>query len=210
MDKKTFKEKQNENEFLFFKKMALKRLARMMTAYELYTYLIDKSATEGIAKQIVHEFKAKKYVNDDAYTKWYIETKKFIEGPKLITDKLKQKGVSNEIIQTYVSQIDEANCLSESISKRLKSSHHQNRQQLMLKLKRYYLQKGFNFDVVSACVKKAVNALDINEYVLLEKELEKIIRKSKGVLDKQKMLEKLYRKGFRYDDIKHALERLDI
>lgn len=210
MDEKTFKEMQDENAFLFFKKKALKRLAQMMTAYELYTYLIDKGALEGIAKQIVFDFKEKKYLNDDAYVTWYIASKKLREGPRLLIDKLKQKGVDIELINRYVSQIDEANCLDVSLKKKLKGSIQQNRHQLTTKLKRYYMQKGFSFDIVSMCVKQAVSKLDINEQDLLEKDLAKLLRQSHQVFDKQKTIEKLYRKGYLIDDIKQALEAIDI
>ncbi len=209
MDEKIFKEMQNENAFLFFKNMALKRLARMMTAYELYTYLLDKGASEAIAKQIIYDFKTKKYLDDDAYAKWYTEVKQLIEGPRLITEKLKQKGVSADIIHRYVDHIDESACLNASIAKKLKGGKHQNKHQLVMKLKRYYMQKGFRLDIVSECVKDAVNRLDIDEEALLKKELDHILRKTSGHIDKQKISERLYRKGYRYDDIKKAIEGIN-
>lgn len=210
MDEKTFREMQEENAFLFFKRMALKKLARMMTAYELYTFLIEKGSKEGIAKQIIHDFKLKKYIDDDAYAKWYVSMKQMQEGPRLITEKLKQKGIASDVINTYVSQIDEYACLKDSIDKKLKGKTHQNRHQLTMKLKRFYVQKGFSLDVVSACVKEAVSSQFIDEKALLKADIDKLIRKSKETIDKQKMIEKLYRKGYRYDDIKEALEGIDI
>ncbi len=209
MTDEQYKEMHQENAFLFFKRLALKRLSRMMTAHELYTYLIDKGSSEGIAKQIVHDFKEKKYVNDDTYAKWYITSKQLIEGPRLMTDKLKQKGVDLNIIKTHLKLIDERLCLHQSIAKKLKGKNNQNKHQLMIKLKRYYMQKGFHLEVVNQVVKENVYALDIDETSLLQKDLDKLLRKTK-VLDKQKLIEKLYRKGYRYDDIKTAIEEVEI
>ncbi len=206
MNQKTFKEMQQENAFLFFKRIALKRLSRMMTAYELHTYLLDKGAPLSIAKQIVHDFKKKKYINDEAYTKWYVSSKQFIEGPRLITDKLKQKGIALETIKTYVDTIDEKACLQASINKRLNGQKNKNKHQLKMTLKRYFMHKGFDLGVVSVCVEEAVSHLHINERALLEKEVAKIIRKAKDGIDRQKLIEKLYRKGYRYDDIKQVIE----
>ncbi len=210
MDDNIFKEMQEENAFLFFKRLALKRLARMMTAFELYTYLIEKGAHKGIANQIVYDFKTKKYLDDDTYAAWYISSKSLIEGPRMITDKLKQKGVSDDLINKHLNLINERDCLTKSIAKKIKGKTNQNRQQLKLKLKRYYMQKGFSLDIVSACVNEAVSHMKIDESSLLKKDLEKLIKKSKEDINKQKIIEKLYRKGYRYDDIKHAIEAIDI
>ena len=207
MDEKRFKEMQEENAFLFFKKIAIKRLANMMTEYELYTYLIEKGASKAIANQIVFDFKKKKYVDDNTYTKLYIASKQLIEGPRMIADKLKQKGINHEIIRHQLSFMDEATCLKQSIHKKIKGTTSKNKKQLTVKLKRYYLQRGYNLNIVNECVDKAVSKVTIDEKSMLEKDIEKLVKKSKETIDKQKLIEKLYRKGYHYDDIKQAIGR---
>lgn len=210
MSEQTFKEMQEENAFLFFKRLALKRLARMMTAYELYTYLIDKGASQAMSNQIVADFKQKKYVNDEAYTAWYIDTKKYIEGPKRMRDKLLKKGVDQALIDQYLKTIDEYACVNYSIKKRLKGTNNQNKKQLTIKLKRYFMQKGFHLEVVNTCVNDIVSQLDIDEMTLIKKDIDKMMRKAKQPLDKYQLIEKLYRKGYRYSDIKQIVEEMNI
>ena len=208
MDDKLFKEMQEDNAFLFFKKIALKRLAKMMTAYELYTYLMEKEASKAVANQIVFDFKKKKYIDDDAYTKLYISSKQYLEGPRLIMDKLKQKGIHQETIRHHIKQIDEVACLKSSIAKKIKGTPSKNKRQLTDKLKRYYLQKGYNLSAVNETVEKAVSKVKIDEKLLLDKEIDKLVSKAKDQIDKQKLIEMLYRKGYHYDDIKVAVGRI--
>jgi len=83
IDLKTYHELIDENEFSTFYRMCILKLKKMQTRYELKTLMESKGAKQKIIKQVLSKLENRKYVDDDEYTKIYIQMKSSSKGPNI-------------------------------------------------------------------------------------------------------------------------------
>ncbi len=208
-DAKSYQNMMRENDFVHFDKLGIMHLKKMQTTKELSDYLISKGAKEPIVKQLVLKYTERKYLDDFAYTKFYIQLKQNSDGPQMLSNKLREKGISKELIDSFIKHIDEHQILSHQLPKKMNSIKNKSRKQVIQTLKGYYLRKGFSLEAVEAQIKKAMSSYQVNELELIKKEYVKLLKKSQNKEDKQleyKIIQKLYAKGFKIEDIKKAIE----
>lgn len=185
--------------------MGLAKLKKMMTVLEMSRFLEEKGAPISLVKQLIHYMIERKYLNDLHYVKTYIELKKYQEGPQMIAHKLKEKGISAALIESFVYQIDEQNVLKVLIPKKIQTETKKTKQQVLKKLKEVYIKKGFSIDVIESVLLEASYLYQGDEKALLEKDY----HKAKAKLSKtyegydliRKIKEKLYQKGYPYEAI---------
>jgi regulatory protein len=189
--------------------MGLNKLRKMMTVQEMRTFLIEKGAKEGLVKQLIFYMIDRKYLNDMHYVKTYIELKKYQEGPLMIAHKLKDKGISDALIESYVFGYDEKQVLYTLISKKIQSETKKSKKQTLIKLKETYLKKGFNLEIVESLLHELSHLYQGDEKALLEKDYQKIKQKLmkhyEGYDLKKLLKEKLYQKGYALDEIKEIM-----
>lgn len=208
-DSKSYQEMITENEYVHFDKLGIIHLKKMLTTKELSDYLLSKGAKEAIVKQLIKKYTDRKYLDDYAYTKLYVQLKQNSDGPQMLHNQLREKGISHELIESFTKHIDENQILSHQIPKKMNSIKNKSRKQVIQTLKGYYLRKGFSLEVVEAQIKKAMSFYQVNELELIKKEYTKLLKKSHNKEDLQleyKIIQKLYAKGFKIEDIKKAIE----
>ncbi len=209
LDEKTYQNLIVENEYLYYQKLGIAKLKRMMTIHEMKAYLSLKGAKDVIIKQLIHDFIKKKYLDDVQYAKLYTQLKKTTDGPKAIENKLREKGISKEIVDQMTSQIDEPFILKESLPKKMASIKNKSKKQMIQTLKGYYLRKGFSLDAVDQVIKKNLSSYQVNEIDLIKKEAQKLMKKYKDKVEAKELnyfvTQKLYAKGFKIEDIKKVI-----
>lgn len=209
LDAKSFQVIMMENDYVHFDKLGIIHLKKMQTTKELSDYLLSKGAKESIVKQLVAKYTEKKYLDDYAYTKLYIQLKQNSEGPQMLHNQLREKGISHELIESFTKHINEHQILSHQVPKKMNSIKNKSRKQVIQTLKGHYLRKGFSLEAVEAQIKKSMSSYQVNELELIKKEYAKLLKKSHNKEDKQleyKIIQKLYAKGFKIEDIKKVIE----
>ncbi|TNF07736.1 MAG: hypothetical protein EP317_04235 [Bacillota bacterium] len=206
-DIKDYHQLMNDNEYLIFYKLALKKLKKMMTTYEMKTFLSEKNCRESIIKQILKTLTDKKYIDDVYYVKTYISLKSSSYGVKKLSYELKQKGVLFDLVEAELSKIDELPHIQQLITKKLPSLKNKSHYQTILKLKTYLLQKGFESDKIDHALSKLSydEKADLSN---LKKDFEKLEFKIKcddPYEKNQKIMSKLYQKGYKIEDIKKII-----
>jgi SOS response regulatory protein OraA/RecX len=203
-DTKTYHQLIQDNDFNIYFQLAIKKLKKMMTTHEMKVYLSDQGAKDDIIKQIIKKLKDKKYLDDELYLKTYISLKAHQHGPKKLSYDLKQKGIPFELIEQALDSIDESPVISDLISKKLLSLKQKPYQQKLRLLKSYLLQKGFSNDVIDHHL-STMTYDQQTDLICLKKDYDKLYQKIKSddVYEKnQKIIQKLYQKGYRIEDIK--------
>lgn len=210
LDEKTFQDLMIENDYLFYNKLGIAKLKRMMTIHEMRTYLESKGAKASIIKQLIHDYVKKKYLDDGLYAKFYTQLKKESDGPRAIENKLREKGISREIIDKEISQIDETAILRSALPKKMASIKNKSKKQMIQTLKGYYMRKGFSLDPVENTIKENLSSYQVNEIELVKKEAQKLLKKYQSKVEpgelKYFLTQKLYAKGFKIDDIKKVIK----
>lgn len=181
---------------------------QLRTKKEMRDYLYKKEYGSPVVYSVMERLEKLNYLDDEAYAQSFINTQlnTTANGPKIIQQKMVQKGVPSVIIEDKLSEIDEDRLLenaTEFASKQVRKQRRKSFQQMITKLKQGLYQKGYSGDIVS----QAIDDLDLERDDESEKEnLQLLIKKVEHRYDNPaKLINYLMTKGYRYDAIKQAL-----
>lgn len=124
-----------------------------------------------------------------------------------ITDKLLKKGFNEQVIEATLSKLEEYHYIDDEIF--TKSFIEQNKNYSKLVLCGKLFQKGIDADIIN---KYLDNITDESEVENCIKVINKILKslKIESFSDKQKLISRLSRRGYKIDVIKKALSELEI
>lgn len=182
---------------------------QLRTEKEIKDYLYKKEYHKDAVEFSLKKLRELHYLDDDNYAKSFINTqlRTTANGPKIIEQKLVQKGVPNNIIQDKIAEIDQDILLENAVEFAGKQARKQKRasfQQMLTKIRQSLYQKGFNGEITNEAIKKL--DLEVDEDEELTK-LKKMIDKVQHRYDTQaKLINYLMTKGYHYDEIKRVLD----
>jgi len=182
---------------------------QLRTEKEIKEYLYKKEYHRDAVDLTLQRLRDLNYLDDESYAQSFINTqlRMSANGPKIIEQKMVQKGVPNNIIQDKLAEIDQDILLENAIDFAKKQVRKQKRasfQQMLTKLRQSLYQKGFNKEIIE----ETIESLDLepDEEDELDK-LKVLVNKVKHRYDKPaKLINYLMTKGYHYDEIKRVLE----
>ena len=124
----------------------------LKTKRQVKDYLIKKGYSEEIAYHVIDKLKEYGYVNDEEYSKRYIESVSKSQGKRLIKYKLMMKGVKKQDIE---SAYELAECDDFSNAKLVAEKHIKNKERTkenIAKTYRYLIGKGFSYEQANYAV----------------------------------------------------------
>ena len=153
---------EQENNYHKIYTMCLKYLSlRIRSVFEMEEYLKRKNIDSDISKRIISDLLNKKELDDEFYTKAFINDKiKFTSmGPYRIIQELKKNKISDALIDKYIYNIDE-DILLDKINKIITKMIKSNKKKVNFTLKNKIYQKliGQGFD--SSMVLNELNKYD--------------------------------------------------
>lgn len=135
-------------------------------AFRLMTrWGVERSAQEGVLEQLQKD----RFIDDTRYAGAYIREKVNINGwgAYKITQQLLTKGISREIIEEQIAQIDKDSMgerLKTLMQRRIRTTKYTNKYQLRDKLLRYGASLGYDFALVSETARETISEIkDSNE-----------------------------------------------
>ena len=204
---------QFDQQYLEYEQMAIKKLKKMQTVFELKTFLESKGASKIIVKTLIDRYIKHKYLDDLTYAKTYVSFKKNTQGPKMLLEKLKEKGISQTIIDMVFKTYDEQAILHTLISKKIQKTQGKSVQQLKTQLYTHFMSKGFSSERIQDVISKNIMSYDVDEDALIKKTYELAFHKYSQTLNhydaSQKAFQKCVQKGFKYHVIKRVMEQLE-
>lgn len=128
---------------------------KMRTGKEVYDKLLELEFNEDVINQVIFDLEQLEYINDDEYTKKFIESNKKSKkiSKSMIKLKLKNKGIDNEIVEKYLEELDFNDF--EAIEKLLVKKKFNNELPFEEKNKiiAYCVRKGFSLEEVLKVIK---------------------------------------------------------
>lgn len=150
IDKKELVSVIQENEFVEALNKAADYVSKSLkTKKQVKDYLLRKGYTEEIAWSVVDKLKEYDYVNDQEYSKRYIESTSKTQGKRLIEFKLMSKGVRKDEIENAYAETD---INSKDNAKKIAEKYLRNKEitkENIAKTYRYLISKGFSYDEAS-------------------------------------------------------------
>jgi regulatory protein len=152
------------DDFEKFYKAAVRFLSfRPRSEKELRDHLTKKKCDDLTSERIIQSLKRDKFINDEEFTRWWIEQRTILKpkASRVIKFELKQKGISKELIESFFengegssSDLETAKTLAE---KKLRTIHDQtDKWKVQEKLGRYLAGKGFDWDTIKAAIDRSL------------------------------------------------------
>lgn len=179
---------------------------KMRCEKEIREYLEKKNIDNNSINNVVDKLKQNGYLDTQKYIKSYIYDKFNLSniGPLKIKNELLKLGFNDEDIDSGLSIIDKDELyskLNKLIDKRIIQIKHYNGSILKQKIIKFFIEKGFyKSDIEDILANKNLNNKDL---LLIEynKLYSKYSKKYSGVELENIIKQKLYQKGFNYNEI---------
>jgi len=179
---------------------------------EVIKYLQDKKATEKQTVDIVSKLVALGYLNDSIYSKNILDyCIKNHKGPRLLADKLRHKGIEDNIVSETVSNydysIEKENAL-ELVGKLITKNTTLPIRKQKMNIYQKLLRDGFNNEVINEVLNQ-VNFTD-DSLNLIAEEIDKLNTKYSSLSDsdrRNKIINRLINKGYTYSQINEYLNK---
>ncbi|MCL4418832.1 RecX family transcriptional regulator [Patescibacteria group bacterium] len=143
-----------------FYNKALKFLSyRPRSEQEVIKNLLRKKAPEDIIKKITAKLKEQKFLNDEEFVKWWVEQRRTFKprSLRLIKIELKQKGISNELVEKVINDvgftIDDLASAKKLVERKKEKWKNLPREQKFQKLSRFLASRGFSYDIIKEIFK---------------------------------------------------------
>lgn len=198
-------QKDNNNYMIY--DLALKYIkVKLRCEKEIREYLKKKNVGDDLVSNIIDKLKNDGYLNSDVYIKAYIYDNFNISniGPLKIKRKLINLGFDGEKIDEEISKLDRNDILTKlnkMIDKKISQTKNYGGYILRKKIIDYFKDKGFEL----SDIENILNNKNLCDHDQLKKEYDKMYNKyskkySGNELEKV-IKQKLYQKGFNYNDI---------
>ena len=207
LDRKKIENLLKENEYYDLYNKCLNYInKKMRSKKEILEYLKKSTTNQKYINNIINKLENIKLINDELYTKSFIQDKLFLSpnGPIKIKNELMERNIDISIINKYIEDIDEQviyDKLKKLIEKKIKTDHKNSTNMLKQKILYQMLNLGYEkYHIV-----EILDNSNFNNNILLE--YQKIIRK--GIFDKRIIKNKLYQKGYNMDEIEEVIKKMD-
>lgn len=142
------------------KKLALNNAFNLLSRYlktekELVNYLKNKKYSNETISYVLEKSNEFNFLNDETYAKNYVNIRKKTKGKRVIEYELKMKGVSAEIIEEALKEIENQ---QEEILILAKKFFKNKEKDLKIKEKlfRHLASKGFDFDEINFAINEVL------------------------------------------------------
>ncbi len=141
------------------RELGLRLLARRAhSRRELRDKLLQRNYDLDMINALLDDFSDRKFLDDAQFSRMFIEEEQRMRrsGPALVRDKLRQKGITSECIETLISeiyppalQVDNCRYLTH---KKIKHWTRPLEQKKITQLTGYLRNKGFNWDIIQQTI----------------------------------------------------------
>lgn len=125
---------------------------RPRTEKEIRDYLNKNEAGQTVAESMIIKLKEHKFLDDEAFTKWFIEQRSAFrpKGKTALVAELRQKGIDRELISdTFENEpIDELHLAKSALAKKLRQFERLPPDKRKEKIIGFLSRRGFSWDTV--------------------------------------------------------------
>jgi len=209
LDDKLFEEITTYNDSLGAYYDTLKKLNSKLRSEKELRNLLSKKYSSDIIDKTIERLKKDGYLNRGIYIQSFInDAYRFSnDGPYKIRKKLNDLGFTDEEITPYL-ELDFSDKIKHIIDKKAKSNNKYSNYMFKNKLNNYLINLGYNKDMFN----DYLNSISINNSDILEKEINKLIKKYQNKYQDNDLKifikNKLYQKGYSREEVDRLYEKV--
>ncbi|MFB9769739.1 recombination regulator RecX [Lactiplantibacillus modestisalitolerans] len=190
---------------------------QLRTEKEVHDKLRDEDLDDAVIEQTLAQLRGMHLLDDQQYADAYVRTAKRTsdKGPRVIRQKLRQKGVGEQLIDDALAgqfsldeQIENATAAATKLARHY---HRQAFKTLLQKVRQGLMTKGFGNDVISAALDQLTLEPDPDEqWQALVEQGTRLWRRNRKYAFAERALRtkrSLYQKGFLMDDINRFIDQ---
>ncbi len=159
IDEEEFKEIKSENDEKVSFDMAVSYLEKYVVSEKgLKDYLKKKNFADGVIKKTVAKLREYGFIDDEKFAKNYFESLSNSKGKRAIANKLRSKGVSAEIVESLLENVDEESEIEKATALAVKFvKNRQNDAKCKQKCVAHLIYKGYDYSVAQKATNYALN-----------------------------------------------------
>lgn len=165
IDEDDFQKIKEENDKKVAFDMAVSYLEKYSVSEKgIRDYLKRKSFQTDVVNSTIEKLREYGFVNDEAFAKNYFETLMASKGKRVIANKLKAKGVSSEIVEELMQNVEEEDEVEKAtlLAKKF-VKNRQNDTKCKQKCLAHLIYKGYDYSVAQQAVTIALGDLGEND-----------------------------------------------
>ena len=178
------------------------------TEKEVIDYLEEHDATPLMIKNIIKRLKSINFIDDDRYARIFIEEEiNHQKGPNAIRHVLYTKGITDDIIDKYLTNYDDDYLFDNALDMGRKTLKTVVGLPLVKQKESVYTRlyrMGYDYSIINRVL--AILEYSELDFSKLEKDYLKLKSKEE---DQNKIIQKLLAKGYNYSDIKKFISEID-
>jgi regulatory protein len=138
---------------------------RPRSRVEVKRYLRGKGLDEEVVADVLLRLEQAKYVDDETFARFWVENREQFRprSRRALRYELRQKGVSNAIIDRVLSSVDDEAAAWRAVEGRLGRWADLPSDRFRKKVMGHLSRRGFDYSTVSLTVKKAFQTLELEE-----------------------------------------------
>ncbi|MBN1218760.1 MAG: RecX family transcriptional regulator [Anaerolineae bacterium] len=138
---------------------------RSRSQAEVTRYLRDKGYPADVVDDTVSRLIERQYLDDVAFAHFWLDNRQQFRprGQQALRYELKQKGLSDEIIDTVLADVDEAASAWTAVESKLKRWQGLGETELKKKIVSFLNRRGFGYEVAYQVFDRAWSAKDLTE-----------------------------------------------
>lgn len=196
-----FKDIISENETAYIKRKAVVYVSKERSVYEFIVYLKGLDAKKELIAELTKTYKERGYLDDKEYASSYVSRYENKYGKNKLRLLLKNKGISDEIIEdTLKNHIDKnLEYKVKTLTLRVKKDNYKKTKETII---RRLINLGYEINEINELVDKYL-ADNFDEDKTIKPHYEALKRKNK---DANFIMNSLLQKGFSYEVVKRIIE----
>jgi regulatory protein len=138
---------------------------RPRSQVEVERYLQDKGYPPEVVASAVQRLLARQYLDDQAFVQFWVENREKFRprGQRALRYELRQKGISERVIETALADVAEAELAWAAVEKKLNGWRNLPAVDLKKKIAGFLGRRGFNYEVVNQAIERALTTLQLSE-----------------------------------------------
>lgn len=129
---------------------------RPRSSAEVRWYLGGKGVSGQVRDRVVDRLTAAKLLDDLAFAQYWVENRETFRprGKRLLRQELRQKGISDGLIDEILGDLDEVRSANEAAVQRVRRYAHLEDQAFREKMYGFLRRRGFDYEVIAATISR--------------------------------------------------------
>lgn len=135
---------------------------RPRSAAEIQRHLRQKGFDEPVVVQVIEQLQQVELINDESFANYWVEQRETFRprSQLALRQELQQKGISQDVMQTVLSQVDETTAAYQAAHKQIHRWASLPAETFRLKVGGFLQRRGFGYDVIKQVTKELWQELE--------------------------------------------------